>query len=95
MRKGEAEEERPAEARELSLRTDGRNLLVVRILYGDLELEGRFDPLYNYGVAVSPSDAEEFLGCLRLLAADLKNVIDALERMLDRGQGIPPELTGR
>jgi hypothetical protein len=88
-------EEMPVEARELSLRVDGRSLLVVRILYGDLELEGRFDPLYNYGVAVSPSDAEEFLGCLRLLAADLKNVISALERMLDRGQGVSPELTDR
>jgi hypothetical protein len=60
---------------------DGRNLLVVRIVYGDLEQEGRFDPLYNYGVVVSPSDTEEFLGCLRLLAAELRNVIRALERL--------------
>ena len=69
----------------LSLRVDGKNLVVVRIVYGDLEQEGRFDPLYNYGVVVSPSDTEEFLGCLRLLAAELRNVIRALER--GRGPG--------
>jgi len=64
--------------REATLRIDGRNLIMIRVVFGGASQEGKFDGLFNYSTILRPSDVEEFVRCLEDAVKEMNAIIERL-----------------